>query len=415
MTASPKRALENSIETGLRHVARELRASLEPIILEVAGPVPRPSRLAQRLEIDKSLASRLSRAFRREDSLEFMHLLPAPTGLRIFLAGAAEAQVDARLCQQAENSVDQFQALIDTTPGGRATLDAAISARSEEARNRNERSAKQAVYRGMSYLLGLHCETIVTSFIIQPSEDGDGVDAIDLHQRIGLRRLRPSAPVGIFSLRLHPPSEGGTPAPQVRTLDGGPASDVESHLLPDFSSAPLPEMEALHNGTQTTIVLSGEDPKMEAPMTLTSAVVISNVMQRYRTEGCEDEWRGYLLHYPCKTVIRDVFIRDDLYVGSVPEITFHIPTPKGLETVRHPSPFKTLNTLDLSIPIENLGRGLEQLAPREVPTYPLLVRQVFERTGWDASRFRGYRARVIYPVPMVFMTWWFPLPKAPTS
>jgi len=41
------------------------------------------------------------------------------------------------------------------------------------------------------------------------------------------------------------------------------------------------------------------------------------------------------------------------------------------------------------------------------------LRTVFERTAWDAERFRGFRCRVSYPVPFISWTMWFDLPPPP--
>jgi len=221
--------------------------------------------------------------------------------------------------------------------------------------------------------------------------------------------------VTVSSVRLHPPTNGKTPLPFMETLDGAPASEVQSHFLPEFSSPDLPEFHMFTEGHVTTIALSESDPPLESPLDLTSATVMRNVLERYRTEETHDEWRGYLLHLPCKTLVRDVYIHEDLYPGMVPEITLHIPSPKGAETVRHPGLHGRLNTLDLATPVGSLGLGMNGIAIRGIRRYPELVHQVFERAGWDPTRFRGYRARVTYPVPMILMTWWFSLPERPST
>jgi hypothetical protein len=315
---------------------------------------------------------------------------------------------------RAERTIARFQALIDETPGGRATLNATISASSPDARIRNERSSKQAVYRAMSYLLGIQCESMTSTFVIRPGEAPDSVDSIDISQRTAMRRLRPTAPVGLLSHRLHG-THGEEDVAQLRfeTLDGRPAEDVQSFFLREFCSDPLPDMQVFKNGNQTTIALTKSGPPPEEPFDLTFAAVLRNVLERYRTGDNEHGWRNYLLHCPCKTLVRDVFIRDDLYVGTVPEITLYIPSPKGPEIVKHAGEFGTMNTLDMATPIEQLGMGLARVGVKEIPSYTRLLRHVFDRAGWDPSRYRGYRTKIIYPVPMVYMNWWFKLPEPP--
>ena len=70
-------ANETTLLGQIKSVAERLKIAIRPILSEVAGPRPRPSRISQRLDIDQSLASRLARAFRTEDPFEFMHVLPA--------------------------------------------------------------------------------------------------------------------------------------------------------------------------------------------------------------------------------------------------------------------------------------------------------------------------------------------------
>ncbi len=406
---------ELGLEARLRKVGKELRAALVPVMREIAGPAPRPSRLAQRLEIDKSLASRLSRAFRTEDPLEFMHVVPAPTGLRIFMSAAKLASVNRHLCQAAEAAIGAFQVLIDQTPGGRATLDASISASSPEARIRNERSSKQAVYKAMSYLLGFQCDSAATAFIIQPAADGPMVDSIDINHRLRIRRLRPTAPVGLFSHRLHARPGAEISDLRFETLDGSMLTDVSQFFLPEFSSDPLPHLEVFKNGDQTTIALSEDGPPPESPFDLTYAAIIRNCLYQYRADDCAEGWRNYLLHTPCKLLVRDVFIRDDLYPGLAPEVTLYIPSPRGPETARRPGLYGRMNTVDMATPIEQLGMGLRSIKVREMPDYQRLVQHAFDRAGWNPSRFRVYRAKIIYPVPMIYMNWWFPLPERPAA
>jgi hypothetical protein len=414
MTEGQDTQMKSATEARLATVGLDLREALVPIIREIAGPSPRPSRLAERLEIDKSLASKLSRAYRTEDPLEFMHTVPAPAGLRIFLSAAARAKVPSAMRTSANRSIRRFQALIDETPGGRATLNAAISASSPEARQRNEQTSKQAVFRAMSYLLGIQCDSMASTFIIRPGEAPDMVDSIDISQRTAMRRLRPTAPVGLLSHRLHG-QHGEEDVAELRfeTLDGKPADDVRSFFLPGFCSDPLPDMQEFKNGNQTTIALTKSGPPPEEPFNLTFAAILRNVLERYRLGENEHGWRNYLLHCPCKTLVRDVFIRDDLYVGTVPEITLYIPSPKGPEIVKQPGEFGTMNTLDMATPMEQLGMGLARVGVKEIPSYTGMLRHVFDRAGWDASRYRGYRTRIIYPVPMVYMNWWFKLPEPP--
>lgn len=404
---------EAALEARITSVAEILRRALSAVAQEVGGSTIRPSRLVRELDIDKSLASRLTRGLRADSSFELISLIPSPTGLRIFLEAARRADVDVNLDQEAESAIEQFQNLLDEVPGGRGALEAIIAGSVAEVRDRSERNAKQAVFRAMSYLLGFHCDTITSAFIVQPAANGLTTDAIDLSYRVGIRRLRPSTPVALFSLAFQE-TPTSADAPRLETLDGAPLTrDATPFLLPEFSSQPMPELTIFENPNHTAFGLSDELTSLHSPIALGSALMVRNPWHRYWTDERREESRTYLLHYPCKTLVRDLFIHEDLYVGALPEIRLEFPSPTGSTTVRPEGPAERLNTLDMSAPIEQLGIGLERVAVPGVANHSRLLAHAFEATGWDPSKFRGYRTRITYPVPMITMGWWIVLPEGP--
>jgi hypothetical protein len=406
----------NSVNGGefadrLLPVAKRLRESLLPLVEAVTGGVMRPGRLMQRLELDKSLASRIVQALREEELLEFLHRLPAPTGLRILVTASRERRAPSKLCSATEAAIEVFQELIDTTPGGRGSIDGWISSHSASARERNEHRSKQAIYRAMSYLLGCHCETMATTLVLQPADDGVHVDCFEIHQRNGLRRLRPSAPIALFSIFLHRGAENGTPQPWIETLDGETElEDPTRYLLDEYSSDPLPGIEVVTRGKHNIFTLNEEQVSIDAPVNLSSAYLVRHGFQLESFDEVDHESRSYLLNYPCKTLVRDVFIHEDLWPGTNPELSLRLPNPSGTDPLRLDGLLGRINTLDLHTPIEQLGRGLDRAAVKVLPRHKQLLTESFERTGWDPNRFRGYRTEVRYPVPMITMTWWFPLP-----
>src|SRR5262247_2982360 len=63
---------------------RELRRAINSVLEAVAGPRPRPTRVARAIGLDKSLASRLVRSVRATSDMDLMHFVPSPGGLLIF-------------------------------------------------------------------------------------------------------------------------------------------------------------------------------------------------------------------------------------------------------------------------------------------------------------------------------------------
>ena len=412
MSANKRKSVKgDSFPARLEAAGHELRAALLPLVEHVTDGILRPSRLVKPLGLDKTLASRVIQALNNEDPLELLHRIPAPPGLRILSDAARRHRAPSKLCNAADRAIETYQAMIDSTPGGRAGIDGWIASHSPAARERNEHNAKQAVFRGMSYVLGCHCETMATSLVIHPAEDGH-VDCFEVHQRVGLRRLRPSAPVALFSVVLNREYDDSSDTPWLETLDGEIVEeDPERFLLPEFSSDPMPGIEVVRRGQHAIFALAENDLSLEQPINLSSGYIVRHTFHQESQMGQRDESRSYLLNYPCKTLIREVYLHEDLWGGVNPEIDQKLPNPSGSETERFEGFLGRINTIDMNLPIEQLGKGLSRCELRELPRHATLLRDSFERVGWDPDRFRGYRTRVTYPLPMVTMTWWFRLPS----
>lgn len=404
-----------ALDARSREVAEGLRSVLTPIVQHAAGTSARPATLARGLEIDRTLAARILRAVRSRDSLLVLREIPSPHGLRIFLDAARRYGVPEALCEAASDTVRQFEHLIHEFPGGRSALDAAVAEWAPEMRDRTERSAKQAVFKSMSCLLGYHAETTVSSVIIQPSAANNSrCDAISIMAKEGLRRIRSSMPITVCGrsfLQQHVPDPT---APYVETLDGRRPEPSEACLLEDFCSRPIPPLHVLQQDKLFLYTLDESDPPVNVPMTIASALVLRNAFARYRHQDSNFEWEEIVPRIPARLLVMDILLRDDAYPGVAPQ-----PRSRLYGLAKRPvkpdeDAFK-LDQLDLSLPCEHLGEGRFDLRLSEFPQYADMVDSVFRQTGWDRSRFRAYRCRVQYPVPLVALTHWLRLHDAPTQ
>jgi hypothetical protein len=397
----------------IREMGSDLRRPLARLLEELGGEPPRPARLVRTAGLDKSLASRLVRSVRAETDHEFLHLVPSPTGLRIFAEGARDAG-DREAIRRLEAAIDRFQQLLDATPGGRDAIDSVVSESSPDIRERREHVAKQATFKSMSFLLGHFCETLATSLFLVPSRNGRTVDAIEVHQRLGLRRLRPSTPLALLSILTPPEGEPPEDSTWIETIDGGAGTfSPRDFLLSDFSSEPLPDLEVLVTGPMTTLLLAG-DPEVRTPARLTSAFRIRNGWS-LRPSGPLQPIRGYVLHMPCRTVARNVFVAEDVFPGGTPRIAFRLPAPGGYQSPdldderRHPG------TIDLTAPIEQLPTGARAFDVPGVAGTRGAIEHALERAGHASTKFHGWRCTLAYPVPLIEMFWWLAMPGAPRA
>ncbi len=406
-TVETNMALDNTIEN-LGSVGRELRRTLLPVLAAIAGPRPSPTRLSRAIGLDKSLASRLVRATQSASDLDLMHIVPSPAGLRI-LADLAGVVVPAELIADLLAVTERFAVLLESTPGGRAALDGLISESSPDVREKREHIAKQASFKAMSFLLGHFCDMLTTSLFLVPSDDGRRVDGIEVHRRIGLRRLRPSTPLALLSFSVLPEEMPPGEAIWFDTVDGTHVDDpARAFLMSEFCSQPMPQLQVVRDSNVTTLVLPG-NTGTRTPTQITSTFRIRNAWSLF-PEDRSQSLRGYVLHVPCAQLVRDVFIAESLFPDAIPRVSFLMPGPRVATHPPREDGTHHFTEVDLSTTIEQLPVGPHAFAVPGIGDQSAAVRNALERAGHGATRFRGWRCSVTYPVPLVEMMWWLEHP-----
>ncbi|MCB1281271.1 MAG: hypothetical protein KDB18_07085 [Salinibacterium sp.] len=405
----------HGLETEISEVSTALRGGLVPILEEISGVSQRPASLARSLGIDKSLSGRILRSIKATEPFEVVHNAPAPYGLRLFVEAAERKGINPGLCRRAESAIARFESLIQSFPDGRTALEAAISDHLPEVRARNERAARQAAYKSMSYLMGYQAEGTFHASVISPSSDNNSkLDFMHISGLHGLRRLRGRAPMILFGLRGYDPSPD-EPA-RIETIDGEPhTQDASRYLLSDFCSRPMPDLKVHKEGLVTHLVLRAASVPANTPVTLVNGWVSRNGSLRYRSEHRTHEWHSGFIRVPARVRVQDYFIHRDVLPGT-PDLRARL---QGLVSSHEPPAGDEVHVdqVDINVSLESMGSGLSPAVARNaaVPGYEGLLRQVFDRSGHSISDFRVYRCEVVYPVPFVSLTAWFELPEAPSS
>ncbi|WP_374567914.1 hypothetical protein [Ideonella sp.] len=388
-------------------VAAALREALVPLLDALAGQPPRPVRLMRRIGLDKSLASRLVQAVRAESDPQFLHLLPSPTGLRILIERSRQEPAAADWLPAVECAVDAFAALLDALPGGRQALDARLGEDLSSIRERREHMARQASFKAVSFLFGHYCETLSTAMFLFPSADGQRVDAVEVHRRLGLRRITPGTALPLLSLHTQPdPVLAAERPPQLTPIDGPPAgtqtaADAHRFFVAEGCSLPLPMLDVEHEGDSSTFLLGAQSPD-PLPARLTTALRITNV-QLARPDAPYLTVRTYMLHTPCQRLVREIYLADGLWPDALPQIGFYLPGPTGVALEPPPPGVPHYRRLHLSAPIEQLPAGPAIAPLTGVADHASVLAAVLRRAGLGELRFRGWRCQTPYPVPLVEM------------
>ena len=404
--------LRGDLRERIEATGRDLRETLAPVLEAVAGPQPRPARISRAIGLDKSLASRLVRAVQSTSDLDLMHLVPSPGGLRI-LAELAARRADPTSIGNLLAATVRFEELLDTVPGGRASIDAQISESSHVALAKREHIAKQASFKSMSFLLGHFCDVLTTSLFLVPSANPLRLDGIEISRRIGLRRLRPSTPLALLSIWGDPGDAITENAIRFETLEGERSQDPAGFLLPAFSTRPLPKLDVVRDHEMITLVLAG-DPSLHAPSQLASAVRVRNgwpVTPETRIQSL----RGYVLHTPCRQLVRDVYLAESVYPDAFPQVSFALPGPRTVMRPPREQGPRHFSEVEIGSSIEQLPNGSQSYEVPGVVNHSAAVRHVLERAGHGSTRFRGWRCAITYPVPLIEMLWWLSHPSVETA
>jgi hypothetical protein len=378
-------------------VAAALRAGLTPLLHALAGTPPRPVRLMRGPGLDKSLASRLVQAARAESDTDFLHKVPSPTGLRILLE-KARGLVDAGLLRDAAGAIEGFEALLDTLPGGRQALDAQLGERSGGIRERREQMARQASFKAQSFLFGHFCETLTTALFVTPSHEAGRVDVIEVHRRLGLRRLAASTALPLLSVHTGGAGDG----PRMTDLTGNALADSAGDFLVEGAcSRPLPDLQVVREGATTTFVLRpGEQVPVPARLTTAWRVLRAERVAQTRPYNI---LRNYMLHTPCQTLVRDIFVADGLWPDASPQVGFYLPGPSGTPQVLIEPGQPHLRRVNLTARIEQLPPGPAGFELDGVADQRAALHEALARAQIDPASFRGWRCRMAYPVPLIEM------------
>ena len=406
--------VEDALARRIAQVAGELQAALAPLLEQLAGDPPRPMRLTRADPgpgLDKSLASRLVQAAKAESDMQFLHLVPSPTGLRMLLE-RARALADAALIARAGQAVDHFQSLLDALPGGRQALDAHMGESQASIREKREHIARQASFKAVSFLFGHYCETLATALFVFPSATPGFIDVVEVHRRIGLRRLTPSTQLPLIS--VHP---GREPTEEENSLDAtvaaplGPAmADVSGNacahdpadfLVAESSSSPLPPVQVERDGALATFLLAAGMVDM-TPLRLTTAFRVLRA-EPVAQEAPYRVLRNYMLHTPCRTLVRDVWLADGLWPDAFPQVGYYLPSPSGTPAVDLDPGQPHYRRVNLTTRIEQRPHAAEGFAVPGIADQRVTLERVLVRAGQDPRAFRGWRCEMAYPVPLIEM------------
>lgn len=381
----------------LARLGDDLSSSLSDVLASLPEASTGPILLSRRTGIDKVLASRILRAAQARDPLSALHAMPGPAPLRRALRAFGRQGVDAERIRRAGAAVDRFESLLSRQAGGRGSLDTLLSAWVPEARSEFELRRKQSAFRATSQLKGVETRLLLGTVILHPSADGAHLDVVWLTALHGLHRLRPGALVRVATRRVAREQI----ARQPRGLDGRPIEDGATPLVAEFCSNPRPAVAAVRTGDVVHYTLADDRYGASSAVDLVLGESNPAEMERRPAPGSgRVPWFFAEVSTPAKVLQFDAIVHRDVYPGISPSLRLYETVFEGVASPNNPS--RDVDVLDMRESIDDMGLsgslGLTRWRSKDAPRYTDLLAHTFRTLGWDAAAFRGYRARIDYPI-----------------
>jgi hypothetical protein len=387
---------EEPLEVQIVAVGDHLLTSIRNVLSAVPRRAPGPQALARTLGVDKVLASRVLKATRNKDPMSATHSMPGPDPLRRLVRAAARKGAAPELVADASRAIDSFEILIRDRIGDRSLLDAILSAWVPEARREFELRRKQSAFKAISQLKGVQADTMVATVILNPSRDGRHIDVVWINGLISVHRVRPGVGVKLSTRRMTPENAARRPV----SLEGKPIEDIDSLELRDFCSDPMPRLQVHRVGEVVHYTLADDGFGPNSAVDIVFAEANISELARYITAEAAAGGRLAYFFAECVTPARilqfDVLVHEDLYPGPDPSLIIYDTSFEGVASVNNRS--RDIDRMDMLESIEPLGTGLSRFRSPHVPRYQELMRHAFDKMGFDAARFRGYRCKIDYPV-----------------
>lgn len=381
-----------ALEARITLVGTDILASMGRVIEAVPRGRPGPQALADRLGLDKVLASRVLKATRSRDPITAAHRMPGPEPLRRVVKAAEGLGVEGSIIAEAYRAIDEFDRLIREGVGDRSTLDAIVSSWVPEARREFELRRKQAAFKAMSQLKGVQCEAILATVILWPSSDPTKMDVVWLNGLFGLHRVRPGAHVKLSTRKLSGGPEQRLPV----SLDGVSVDNAEGLLLPAFCSEPPLRMRTQRTASAVHYTLADESFGPASAADIVFAEVNRDELPRAVPAGSNRKRYFFAeASMPARRLQFDVLAHESLDT-SRPWLRVYDTAFEGVANVNDPA--RDVDAMDVAESIEPLGAGTSRFRSAEVPRYVDLLRHVCQRLGYDPNLLHGHRCDVEYPV-----------------
>jgi hypothetical protein len=368
----------------LRRATAELVAQL----VDRVGPIERPIRLAERLDLDRSLAWKVWKIAYGPSALPSAAHLPGAAAYRRFIERCEAAGVSGEQAAAAQQAFDHLAEVMTTHGGDRASGAIMLSAISDTGRARIEMSMRRAAFRANSHFLGVQVATCYQLDILLPGPTGMRPTLLRLRGFFGLKRTR-SDVAWLLGRNTPAAADGPLAGARREPLSDAASPHDSAGVVARFSSSPLPSISRRVIGGVTV-----EDELAPGHVGVRGLVdiVMAERVSGLPVRGGPRHAMIMMLTAPCERVIHEVIVADGLIRDGL-QLNVHSLVNGELPYLRGPN----CDAIPVPETISAIGRP-DQVAPLAgVPRHSAMLQWMLSRAGYPAEQMTLWRSVLKFP------------------
>jgi hypothetical protein len=400
-----------SFEPHAKAIAVRVRQVLAELAAASGVDISQPRGAARELDIDKTLAWKISKITAGPDPLAAMSMLPGPASRRTLLRAFAKAGAPAELIDRGRVVFGEFQAMIEEHADDRETFEMMVPAISRDGRRAAEEAQRKQAFQGNSAIWGMHCRVRTWSYIVCPSEDPDFGNVGVLGSFVDVRRLRRDMRMTLATIAALKDDGRAMSGNAIRPLDPARPEFDGMPTLPEFCRGTVPPIARVPgpSGITNYRLMEGEVGNAGA-FTWSIGWRHPGVIARWRTaqDACGEFGVNMLI--PAEAAQLDLYVHKSFWPDLKPECSVFSLLP-GEAPVAHPGTDRQAVPVEMTV--ERLHQDPLDLAVHDVPNYPRMIEWAMGSMGHEPSEFAGYRIRMRYPILSTAIYMRFELPEKP--
>lgn len=388
-----------------RTVVRSIRVALSELLLAMGADPHDPQTVHQR-GVTRTLAWKICKIVQAEDpSLVFEHM-PGASGIDLLLGAAQRAGAEPARVENVRRAVSEYERLIDLHCGDRATLEMMGAELSPGGRRQRDEYHRKLLFQGASYVWGVQARVLLKIGIVGPGHEDGLLDFLSLNGVVDFRRLRPDVKWVMATRRAKHDDHTSMKPFAYEAIDPAFSSFDRAPMVSEFCSQPLPEFRRIDDALTTSFELTEGRVGNTGAMTCVFGAIHRNIPY-YRTPTNEMGEHRAQCDVPAELLVLDLFLHESLAFAIPPQVGLLSDVRGGGD------PHGSRYEIPLSEPLQDLGVGPVPPATPEVPQYRRMVQTSFERMGWKAEEFHGFRMKMLYPAYPTAVVLRYALPDAP--